>query len=225
MRKSKRIKFGSAAMKTEMLKIDPELLEANKIHKIADVLRRDGTIAYPTETFYGLGAAALSSKAVRKIYRLKSRVQGKPLSIVVSDLQMARDMVTEIPPLFGALAQEFWPGPLTLVVKASSVLPRDLLGRDGTIGLRQPSPAWLRELVRQMACPLTATSANISGEREISDPREVIRLFYGKVSLVVDGGLTPGTLPSTVVDLSRGKAEILREGAVPRSKLKKYLEI
>jgi len=225
MRKSKRIKFDSVAMKTEMLKIDPELLEADKIHRIADVLRRDGTIAYPTETFYGLGAAAFSSKAVRKIYRLKRRVRGKPLPVVVSDLQMAKDIVTEIPPFFSALAQDFWPGPLTLVVRASSVLPRDLLGRDGTIGLRLPSPAWLRELVRQLACPLTATSANVSGEREISDPREVIRLFYGKVNLVVDGGLTPGAMPSTVVDLSRGKAEILREGAIPRSILKKYLEM
>ncbi len=212
-------------MNTETLKIDPELLEADKISRIAGVLRREGTIAYPTETFYGLGAAAFSLKAVRKIYRLKRRVRGKPLPVVVSDLQMAKDIVAEIPPFFIALAQEFWPGPLTLVVKASSAFPRDLLGPDGTIGLRLPSPAWLRELVRQLACPLIATSANVSGEREISDPREVIRLFCGKVNIVVDGGPTPGSLPSTVVDLSRGKAEILREGAIPRSKLKKYLEM
>lgn len=210
-------------MRTEILKINPDLIELDKIERIVEVLGHDRIIAYPTETFYGLGAVAFSVRAIKKIYGLKKREVGKPLPVVISDLDMAKKLVTEISPLFSLLAQDFWPGPLTLVVKASPALPRELIGHGRTIGLRLPAPAWLRDLVRQMACPLTATSANVSGEREISDPEEVVRLFNGKVGLIVDGGKTPGALPSTVVDLTRKKPVILREGAIPTSALRKYL--
>jgi len=110
-----------------------------------------------------------------------------------------------------------------LILKSSSKLPSILLGEDGSIGIRLPDFSWLRELIRRAGFPLTATSANISGEKEISQPDKVIEIFEGKVDLIVDGGTTPGQLPSTVVDLTSEKPKIIREGALPSTRLSSYL--
>jgi L-threonylcarbamoyladenylate synthase len=211
-------------MKTKIIKINPQLVEPKKVQRTVKVLSEGGLVVYPTETFYGLGAAAFSPRAIRRIYRLKKRDRAKPLLVLVSGLEMVEEITRSIPPVFWPLAQEFWPGPLTLVLKASPDLPLELTGARRTIGVRLPDVAWLREVVRQLAFPLTATSANISGEKEISEPTEAARIFEGKVDLIVNGGKTRGILPSTVIDLSGKIPAILREGAIQRSKLIKYLK-
>jgi L-threonylcarbamoyladenylate synthase len=111
-----------------------------------------------------------------------------------------------------------------LVLKASSTLPTDLLGLGDSIGVRLPAHPWVRELLNETAFPITATSANISGEKEIANPEIIKDSFFGLVDLIVDGGETRGALPSTVIDLTSAKPVILREGVVPRSALGKYLE-
>jgi L-threonylcarbamoyladenylate synthase len=121
------------------------------------------------------------------------------------------------------LAGEFWPGPLTLVLRAAPAFPPELAGPGHTVAVRIPPAAWLRELVAEIGLPITATSANISGEREVFDPAEVIRLFEGKVDIILDGGPTPGGLPSTIVDISGDRPRVLREGAVPASALSAFL--
>jgi L-threonylcarbamoyladenylate synthase len=191
---------------------------------IAEVLRKGGVITYPTDTFYGLGVNCFSQKGVQRIYSLKKRVQSKPLSVLISDTETVRNLAVEIPSLFWELTGQFWPGPLTIVLKASSVLPREMLGPGDSVGIRLPSVLWLQELITETNFPITATSANISGEKEIEDPLKVREIFSGKVDLIVDGGKTEGIQPSTVVDLSSSKPEILREGAVPRTSLEKYLD-
>ena len=211
-------------MKTKIIKINPEFVKLGEIKMIAEVLREEGIIAYPTDTFYGLGASCFSEKAIRRIYRLKKRKPSKPLSVMISDMDMFQDIANKIPSIFWRLADDFWPGPLTLVLKASSGLPKILLGPKNSIGIRQPALSWIRKLLSETAFPITATSANISEGKEISDPEKVIDSFYGKVDLIVDGGETKGILPSTVIDLTSQKPVILREGAVPRSRLGKYLE-
>lgn len=180
-------------------------------------------IVYPTETFYGIGADGFSEEAVARVFRIKKRPSGRALPVIVADMEMAKSIVRSIPPLFEELTSLFWPGPLTLILKAASHLPERLLGPGRTIGLRLPALSWLRSLVRQVGSPVIATSANISGGRETSSPEKVIPLFRGHVDLIVDGGKTPGRLPSTVVDLSSGKARLVREGALPSRRLKKYL--
>lgn len=210
--------------KTTILKINPERIEADKIKRIAGVLKKDGIIAYPTDTFYGLGACCLSENAVRKIYQIKRRKPSKPLSILISDLEMVQKVAAEIPPLFRKMADKFWPGPLTLVLKASPELPKNLLGPGDSIGIRLPALLWLKKLVKESGFPITATSANISGERESADPEKIMDSFCGKVDLFVDGGKLCLTLPSTVINLTSRRPEILREGAVPYSHLKRYLE-
>jgi L-threonylcarbamoyladenylate synthase len=213
------------AVETRIIRIRPDRVGPDVVALIAGVLRKGGVVAYPTDTFYGLGASCFSKRAIRRIYRLKKRERAKPLSILVSDLGMVRSLAAEIPSLFWELAEEFWPGPLTLILKASSRLPEEILGPQDSVGIRLPALPWLRGLIGKTALPITGTSANISGEKEIEDPEEVISSFSGKVDLIVDGGRTEGGLPSTVVDLSSPKPVILREGAVPRSILEEYLQV
>lgn len=211
-------------MKTKIIKINPEFVKLGEIKIIAKVLREEGIIAYPTDTFYGLGASCFSEKAIQRIYHLKKRKPSKSLSIIISDMDMVQGISNKIPSIFWKLAGDFWPGPLTLVLKASSVLPKILLGPKDSVGIRQPKLSWIRKLLSETAFPITATSANISGEKEIADPEKIIDYFSGKVDLIVDGGETRGILPSTVVDITSQKPVILREGAIPRSLLGKYLE-
>lgn len=212
------------AVKTKIIKINPAFVESDKVKIVAEVLQEEGIIAYPTDTFYGLGASCFSEKAIQRIYHLKKREPSKPISIIISDINMARDIAKDIPSLFWKMAGEFWPGPLTLVLKASSTLPTGLLGPGDSIGIRQPALSWIRELLNETAFPITATSANISGEKEIANPGIIRDSFFGLVDLIVDGGETRGALPSTVIDLTSAKPVILREGVVPRSVLGKYLE-
>lgn len=205
-------------IRTDIAREDPEILL-----KVAGILGRGGLIVYPTDTFYGLGASGYQADAVRSIYRIKQRNASKPLSLVISDYGMLGDVAAELPPVLPALAEAFWPGPLTVVVPASSRLPDVLLGASRNIGVRIPDLAWLRRLVRESGFPLTATSANLSGAGEIADPREAVRIFQGKVDLIVDGGATSGGRPSTVLDLSARPPRILRQGAVSAERLLPYL--
>jgi len=210
-------------MRSRVVRIDPSDMEEDVLRTVAGILAADGVMAYPTETFYGLGAILFSRKAVRRVFRLKARDAGKPLSLIVSDIDMIERIAAEPPPVFRLLAGEFWPGPLTLVLKAAASFPRELAGPGHTVALRIPPAAWLRGLVGGIGLPITATSANVSGEKEISDPTEIIRLFDRKVDVILDGGPTPGGLPSTIVDISGDHPRILREGAVPASALTAFL--
>ena len=210
-------------MKTLIVKIEPEKVPDDVIETIAGVLLEDGVMAYPTETFYGLGAVCFSGKAVRRIYRLKARDARKPLSLIVSSLDMIETLAVGPPPVFHRLAGEFWPGPLTLVLKASPSFPARLAGPGHTVGVRIPSVPWLRRLVHEVGLPITATSANTSGKGEISDPAEILRTFNDKVDIIVDGGATPGGRASTIVDITGSTPRILREGAIPAGKLERYL--
>jgi L-threonylcarbamoyladenylate synthase len=211
-----------APMKTTILKIDPESVEDEVLETMTEILLNDGIMAYPTETFYGLGAVCLSKTAARKIYLLKEREAGKPLSLIASDMDMVAGVTAELPAVYFSLAEEFWPGPLTLILKAAPTYPPELAGPGPSLAIRIPPVNWIRRLTGGLGVPITATSANISGEKEISKGNEVRKLFKGKVELIVDGGITPGDFPSTIVDLTTEKPRILREGAIPLSSLARF---
>ena len=191
--------------------------------RIAAILGSGGTVVYPTDTFYALGAAADSPAGVEKVYRLKDRDRGKPLSVVAADFAMAKACTDAPSALFESLPRKFWPGPLTLIVKARPGFPPAMLGPGGSIAVRVPGLAWLRDLLAHFGRPVTATSANISGEAEISSGLEAVRRFAGKVDLIVDGGDTPGGLPSTIVDVVAVPPRIARAGAVPAAALSPFL--
>jgi L-threonylcarbamoyladenylate synthase len=209
--------------KTHVVRLLPGEAGLAQTRDIARALLDGAVAAYPTETFYALGAAAFLEKAVNRIFRLKRRDTAKPLSFIVSDLDMIRSVAVPPSPFFVSLAGEFWPGPLTIVLPAAASVPERLLGPARTIALRVPPLAWLRALVRELGEPLTATSANLSGEKELTDPQEVKELFEGKVDLVLDGGPAPGGPPSTIVDLSGERPRILREGRIPAARIEAFI--
>ena len=210
-------------IETRTVRFDERAADVPGVKDIAAALLEGAVAAYPTETFYALGAAALSKRGVDRVFRLKDRDHSKPLSFVVSDMDMVRDVVSSLPSAFIVLAAEFWPGPLTIVLPAAAGFPERLLGPGRTIALRIPPPVWLRSLVREMSEPLTATSANLSGERELADPAEVKALFDGRIDLLLDGGPTPGGRPSTVVDLSGETPRVLREGRISAERIEALL--
>ena len=200
-------------METQVVKVDFEAPGEKELEAVIRALKKGGVIVYPTDTFYGLGADCFSGKAVGRVYELKGRDWTKPLSVVISDRDMLGQVARSIPQVFEAVANRFWPGPLTVVLDASDRIPGELHAGSGSIAVRLPDHPWLRRLVRRAGFPITATSANLSGGEEVSDPGKAADLFLGRVECIVDGGPTPGGKPSTVLDL-RGKPCILREGAI-----------
>jgi len=169
------------------------------------VLRRDGLIVYPTETVYGLGADALSEDAVLKVYEAKNRPLSRPISIAVSDMDML-GAVAVLDEAARAFIERFLPGPVTVVLPAKSCLPAILTGGTGLVGIRWPDHEVALAIIARLDSPITATSANVSGEIPPTRPEDV----YVPNDYVVDGGELPGT-PSTVVDLTTRR--ILRKGA------------
>ena len=203
------------ALQTRIIGLPGGGSNSGLLDEVAALLRAGGVMAYPTDTFYGLGANAYSAAAVEKIYALKHRDRGKPLSIVVADPEQARSSARDLPPSLDVLARAFWPGPLTLVLNAGPAFPPAMLGSGGTIAMRVPALPWLCDLLRRTGFPVTATSANLSGDGELDDPDAVRLLFEGRTDLIIDGGRTPGGAPSTIVDLTSGDPRLLRPGAVP----------
>lgn len=206
-------------MKTRVLRLAERSAEEDVVRAAAAVLAADGVLAYPTETFYGLGASGLSRRAVGKVFRLKGRDARKPLSLIVSGLDMVRELAGPLSPAFLRIAEEHWPGPLTAVLPAAPGVPEWLLGPGRSVGVRIPPPAWLRRLAYELSAPVTATSANRAGEPEIADPDAVLAIFEGRIDLFIDGGPTPGGRPSTVVDFTGPRPVVLREGAIPADRI------
>jgi L-threonylcarbamoyladenylate synthase len=180
----------------------------------ADVLRGDGLVAFPSETFYGLGAAALSARAVRRVLEVKGRPEGKPLLLLVDSIAMAETVVAEIPDAARALMARHWPGALTLVLRARSRVPVEVTAGSGTVGVRLSAHPLARALVSALGAPVTAPSANPSGLAPPVRADEVLAHFRDRIELVLDGGPTAGGPPSTVLDVTVDPPRLLRAGAV-----------
>lgn len=205
--------------------MDAQAPAAAPVAAVRRHLDAGGVAALPTDTVYGLAANGLHTEAVARVFALKGRSFAKPLPLVVRDAQQAGELAAELPSLFHRLASDFWPGPLTLVVPAGARLPEALTAGTRTVAMRQPDLPLLAALLAATGYPLTATSANRSGQPECRSASEVAAQWAGPDVpdfLLVDGGLSPRTAVSTVVDLSRGRPRILREGAIAVAMLEKY---
>jgi L-threonylcarbamoyladenylate synthase len=181
---------------------------------VAEALRRGGLAVYPTETFYGLGALARDEAALARLVAAKLRPEGKPLPLVAADRAMAFSAWAAAGVAARVLAARFWPGPLTLVAPAAPGLPREVAG-SGSVGVRVPGSPVARELSRLAGGLLVSTSANPSGGPPPARVEDLDPALLARVDAVLDGGPTPGGLPSTVVELGREGARLLRDGAVP----------
>ena len=188
--------------------------EGKAFQRACERLREGGVIVVPTETVYGLGADAFDPCAVRRVYAIKGRNFAKPLSLLVSDERMLWEVVAAVPDVAKALMRRFWPGPLTLVFKASDAVPREALGSGETVAVRISSSPVVRKLLDLYGRPLTATSANRSGCRPARSAQEAMAQVGEGVDLILDGGPSGNEAPSTVVDVSEGEARILRQGGL-----------
>jgi len=197
-----------------VLRVDPGAPDREILERVAAIVRAGGVVAFPTETFYGLGAAALNPRGVRRVFVLKRRPQVKPLPVLVDSVEMAATIVTEIPPRARALIERHWPGPLTLVLRARAIVPEELMGSTGTIGIRISAHPAARGLVAALGAPITAPSANRTRQEPPTTARQVLDDFGTELDAVLDGGATPGGLPSTVLDVTVDPARVIREGAV-----------
>ncbi|HOS77873.1 MAG TPA: L-threonylcarbamoyladenylate synthase [Syntrophales bacterium] len=207
-------------MMMEIWTVDPEAPEPETLARALALLRRGGTVAYPTETFYGLGADALNEAAVRKIYAIKGRGFRNPLPVIIGARDDLTSLVADVPDVALPLMRDFWPGPLTLVFRAAPCVPPLLTGGTGKIGIRLSSHPVARELARRLGGPLTATSANLSGRQEAVSARDVrVNLQRPAPNVILDGGPTPGGRGSTVLDVTTDPPTVLREGAVPPDRI------
>ncbi len=209
---------------TEIINIDPKAPDSTEIEKAVEYLRRGQVIAYPTETIYGLGADVTDRKAVKRIYDLKARDYGLPISILVADLRMLREVVSEVPDRALLLMRKFWPGALTILFPASSIIPKGLVTNTGKVGIRISSHPVAAALVQQFGRPITTTSANLSGFPPSLAVKHVRKYFGEKLPCIIDGGECAPTRGSTVVDIGEETMRIIRDGAIPAEEVIKCFQ-
>jgi len=186
-------------------------------------LKRGEVIVFPTETLYGLGADALDAAAVEKVCQLKGRDPYSPIPVLVADREMLGRLVAEVPSLAEKLIVRFWPGPLTIVLPARSDIPPPLINAKGGIGVRISSQPTATKLVEAVARPLTATSANPSGQPPAQTAEQAKKYFAGRVDVFVDGGELTSRTGSTVVEVAGEAIRIIRAGDIGRSQLEAAL--
>lgn len=205
------------------LKVDPSNPENSVLQYAADFIRVGGLVVYPTDTLYGIGANAFSRRAITEVYEIKKRERMKPLLLIVESVQSLRLLVQEVTPLAAKMMDAFWPGPLTLVFRASDLLPEVLTREEKTIAVRVPSSALCMSLLKLSGCPITATSANITGQPTPKTVGEIKNQLGAGVDLFLDAGELPETKPSTLVDVSKTVPKLLREGAIGLDRLKQIV--
>ena len=200
-----------------MLRALTEATTATVLEEARLVVRRGGVIAIPTESSYALGADPLNERAVTRVCDLKGRAAGQPILVLLASREDVARFAREVPEVAITLMERFWPGPLTIVVPAATIVPRVLTAGTGTIGLRVPAHRWLAKIL-PVTGALTGTSANRSGTLPACTAQGVEATFGTACDLVLDEGQTSEGMPSTVVDVTNG-IHVIREGAISRRQL------
>ncbi|MFA4902667.1 MAG: L-threonylcarbamoyladenylate synthase [Desulfobaccales bacterium] len=183
------------------------------------VLKGNGIIAVPTETFFGLAVNPFQEAALSRLFALKQRAPEKPVLLLVDGQAMLEQLVREVPNPARRLMEKFWPGPLTIILPSLPQLPRLITAGTGTVGVRQPRHPLTCRLITELGYPITGTSANRSGRPPLTRADEVVREFPDVVDLILDAGDCPGGKPSTIIDVSSSPPRLVRAGAVPVSEL------
>jgi tRNA threonylcarbamoyl adenosine modification protein (Sua5/YciO/YrdC/YwlC family) len=210
-------------VRAEIVKINSEKPEPSLIRYAAEQIRSGQVLGMPTDTFYGLAADPFNLRAVDRVYDIKSRSRHKPLSLLIESVDQAEELA-RLPEEFHALARKFWPGPLTIIVRAASRLPLKVTANTGNVALRIPSSKIPLAVVQAAGIPITATSANLSGASECTTAEAVRDQLQDRISIIVDGGTSPREVASTIVDLTDEEARwrIMREGAIPAQEISEF---
>ncbi len=189
------------------------------LEEVSGAIKGGGVIAYPTETFYGLGVKFDSSAALENLCRLKCRSRDKALPLIIGQKRMLGLIASSVTESAERLIEKFWPGPLTLLLPAKANISDKLTAKTGKIAVRIPGESFALDLARSLGFPITATSANISGMPPAADIDDVVSYFGDAIDLIIDCGKTPGGKPSTIVDASGVKVRILRAGAISEEEI------
>lgn len=200
---------------TEIIRIDPKEPHAGDIARAVAYLTDGQVIAYPTETIYGLGADVFNRKAVKRIYDLKARDYGLPISILVADLKMLHEVVSDVSDAALSLMRRFWPGPLTICLPAAAGFPKDLITNTGKVGIRMSSHPIASAIAVAFGRPITTTSANLTDFPPSLSVKHIRKYFGDKIPCIVDGGECDPSRGSTVVDIADETMRVIRDGAVP----------
>ena len=210
-------------MQTKILKINPKNPQSSKIRQAAKIIKSGGLVAFPTETVYGLGANALDAKSVKKIFVAKGRPSDNPLIIHIADMADLGMLADHIPSVAYDLMDEFWPGPLTLVLKKSKIVPKIITGGLDTVAIRMPENKIAHALIRESGVPIAAPSANVAGKPSPTTPGHVADDLSDRIGMIIDGGKTKIGIESTVIDLSRRTPMLLRPGSVTLEQLQRVI--
>jgi len=200
--------------KAKTVKLDPAEPD-HAFSRCREIVESGGVIAYPTDTFYGLGADPRNHRAVKKLFEIKGRTEDQPILLLIADAEDVREWASSVPPRARELMERYWPGPLTLILSAKPDVLPELTARTGAIGLRVPGSELTRGLLRYLGRALTGTSANRSGKPSPRTAAEAEAAIGDAIDLILDGGDTAGGQPSTVVDAKSGSVKVLRKGAIP----------
>ncbi len=210
-------------MKTILLKVHPKNPQVEKIRVAARFIKAGGMVAFPTETVYGLGADALNAEAVRRLFEAKKRPLDNPPIVHVCDVKDVYELAKEVPPQAERLMKTFWPGPLTLVLKRSRLVPRVTVAGLDTIAVRMPRHKVALALISESQCPVSAPSANLAGKPSPTTAKHVMDDLDGRIDVVLDAGSTIIGVESTVLDVTVDPPRILRPGGTTFESLKQVL--
>ena len=191
------------------------------IQRAVSVIKRGGSLVYPTDTVYGLGVNALRLDSVEWLFKIKKRPESKPVPIMVSCIEMAKQLAFIDRRIEKAL-EVIWPGPTTIILEKKHIVPEILTANKRTIGLRIPDCQFTQALMKNLEGPITVTSANFSGQSSLTSAREVIKVFeraYPRPDLILDVGDLPKSQPSTILDLTGSQPKVLRVGPVSKREL------
>jgi L-threonylcarbamoyladenylate synthase len=207
-------------MNAKLLPVDPQRPDPAALDDARRCLLTHGLIAFPTESYYGLGALVASAAAVERLFAVKRRPVGQPVPVVVADRRQVAMVIETIPPLAEQLMARFWPGPLTIVMRARATVPGQLTGGTGRLGVRQPGLPLPALVAAAAGGPITATSANRSGAPPATTAGMVRASVGDEIDLILDGGTTPGGLPSTVLDVTVDPPLLVRKGRITEEQLR-----
>ncbi len=212
-------------MKTKILKINRNNPDLKLIEVAAKTINAGGVVAFPTETVYGLGANALDPKAVKKIFKAKGRPSDNPLIVHVSSIKMVRSLVKKIPRDASKLMKIYWPGPLSIILEKSDIIPDEVSAGLRTVAIRMPFHPIALALIEAAGVPIAAPSANLSGKPSPTRGSDVIDDLEGKVPIIINGGRSDIGVESTVLDMSKKPYTILRPGGLAMESIAKHISV
>lgn len=200
-----------------------EEIDDEKIRQAAKIIKEGGIVVFPTETVYGIGTNGLDQNAIEKLYEVKKRPLDKPISLLVSDMEMVNQVAKDITKIEQKLIEAFFPGPFTIILKKKDIVPDILTSNGKTVGIRMPENKIARKLVEYAGIPIAAPSANISGKQSGTNLKDILKDFNENVDCFIDGGNSKLKIGSTIVKVENEMPKILRQGSISKEQIEKVL--